>query len=70
MFTTFNYHFIAASSIDSLLSCPHTYLTIVTKHLGMVNLSPSVTVRQGRPASTITNTPDVALMVFTMATLL
>ena len=35
----------------------------------MVNLSPSLVVKKGMPANTITKTPEVALRVFTMATL-
>ncbi len=38
-------------------------------HLDIVILSPSVTDKQGRAASTITNTPEVELRVLTEATL-
>ncbi len=41
----------------------------VTKQRDRVILSPAVTERQGRAASTITNTPEVELSVFTDATL-
>ena len=46
----------------------NTHLKRVTMHLGIVSLSASLVPRKGMATRHMTITPDVALRVFTMAT--